>query len=65
MSLQLLSHEFRTPVATQLLVLDQMKNFLNSSELNKRRLIEDLIIIESESYRLQRIIEVTRVYLQA
>ncbi len=65
LSLQLLSHEFRTPVATQLLVLDQMKKIVNSSELSQKRLIEDLTIIESESYRLQRIIEVTRVYLQA
>jgi len=62
LSLQVLSHEFRTPVASMLLIIDQLVKA--SSRLDPSD--QDLITrMSQEAYRLQRIIEVSKTYLQA
>lgn len=60
-SLQVLSHEFRTPVSVLLLLIEQLTK--NSSRLAPDD--EDLVAkMSTETFRLQRIIEMSRTYLQ-
>ncbi len=62
LSLQVLSHEFRTPVSSLLLLAEQLS--VRSQGLGEKD--QDLVTrISSEAYKLQRIIEVSRTYLQA
>lgn len=62
LALQVLSHEFRTPVSSMLLLLEQ----LAQSRGGIRQEDQDLITrLSAETYRLQRIIEVSKNYLQA
>jgi hypothetical protein len=61
LALQVLSHEFRTPVSAMLLLLEQL------SSANGPRLHEPdaLTRLEAEAFRLQRVVEVSKTYLQA
>jgi hypothetical protein len=62
LALQVLSHEFRTPVASMLLKLERLNE--NSSRCQPE--VQDLItLVSRDVYRLQRIIEVSKTYLQA
>lgn len=61
LSLQVLSHEFRTPVSAMLLMIEQMS--AKQSKLDTET--QDLILrMSAEIYRMQRIIEVSKTYLQ-
>ena len=61
LSLQVLSHEFRTPVSSMVLLFDQLAPLQNAWRPDA----QDLVIrLSAEVFRLQRIIEVTRNYLQ-
>ncbi|WP_413289760.1 sensor histidine kinase [Bdellovibrio sp. HCB337] len=61
LSLQVLSHEFRTPVSSLILMIDQMRNSSNWSDGEN-----DLVTrMSMEIFRLQRIVEVSKTYLQA
>ncbi len=61
LALQVLSHEFRTPVSSMLLLLEQLSK--NQSKFEDAQ--QDLITaLSTEVFRLQRIIEVSRTYLQ-
>ena len=61
LALQVLSHEFRTPVSALLLMLEKLTS--NSSRFSLAD--QDLITRSStEIFRLQRIIEVSKTYLQ-
>ena len=61
-SLQVLSHEFRTPVSSMLLLLDKLQKShvqLGDDEI-------DLVTkISSETFRLQRIVEMSKNYLES
>ena len=60
-SLQVLSHEFRTPVSSMLLLLDELAR--GSHKLSDHD--QDLITkLGSETFRLQRIVEMSRSYLE-
>lgn len=62
LSLQVLSHEFRTPVASMLLKIEQLRE--NSLLYDQET--QDLITrMSTDIFRLQRIIEVSKTYLQA
>lgn len=61
LSLQVLSHEFRTPVSAMLLMIEQMS--AKQHELDDEA--QDLLVrMSTEVYRMQRIIEVSKTYLQ-
>jgi len=62
LSLQVLSHEFRTPVSSMLLMIDQLTKDGRNLDLSDQEL---LIRISAEIFRLQRIVEVSKTYLQA
>lgn len=60
LALQVLSHEFRTPVASMLLQIEQLPRSAALSEAHA-----DLLTgISSEVFKLQRIIEISKTYLQ-
>jgi anti-sigma regulatory factor (Ser/Thr protein kinase) len=62
LSLQVLSHEFRTPVASMLLTIEQLRE--NSLRYDQET--QDLITrMSTDVFRLQRIIEVSKTYLRA
>lgn len=61
LTLQVLSHEFRTPVSSMMLMLEDLR------QRSQHWRVEDqdiLIRMSSENYQLQRIIEVSKTYLQ-
>ncbi|MCM2352818.1 MAG: HAMP domain-containing histidine kinase [Pseudobdellovibrio sp.] len=61
LSLQVLSHEFRTPVSAMLLLIEQMTAKQNKLDPET----QDLIVrLSAEVFRMQRIIEVSKTYLQ-
>jgi len=61
LSLQVLSHEFRTPVSAMLLLIEQMTVKQNKLDTET----QDLVVrLSTEVYRMQRIIEVSKTYLQ-
>lgn len=62
LSLQVLSHEFRTPVSSMLLMMDQLTKDVRKFDLTDQEL---LARISAEIFRLQRIVEVSKTYLQA
>lgn len=62
LSLQVLSHEFRTPVSSMLLLLEQLTQNPNRFEVSDQDL---MIRVSSEVYRLQRIVEMSKNYLRA
>lgn len=62
LSLQVLSHEFRTPVSSMLLIIEQLTQDSSRFKLADQDL---LIRMSTEAFRLQRIIEVSKSYLQA
>jgi len=61
LSLQVLSHEFRTPVSAMLLMIEQMGAKQNKLDVEGQDL---LVRMSTEIYRMQRIIEVSKTYLQ-
>jgi hypothetical protein len=61
LALQVLSHEFRTPVSSMLMMLEQLSKKIQKFEIEDQDL---LIRVSTEVFRLQRIIEVSRTYLQ-
>lgn len=61
LSLQVLSHEFRTPVSAMLLLIEQMTARQNNLDPESQDL---LVRLSTEVYRMQRIIEVSKTYLQ-
>lgn len=61
-ALQVLSHEFRTPVSAMLLLIDQLTQSQDRLSIADQDL---LIRLSTEVFRLQRIIEVSKTYLQA
>ncbi|MCB1177823.1 MAG: hypothetical protein KDK36_09615, partial [Leptospiraceae bacterium] len=62
LALQVLSHEFRTPISSLLLMIEKLN--LNLSNFNIKE--QDLITqISSEVFKLQRIVEVSKSYLQS
>ncbi len=61
LSLQVLSHEFRTPVSAMLLMIEQMSAKQSKLDVEGQDL---LVRLSTEVYRMQRIIEVSRTYLQ-
>ena len=61
LSLQILSHEFRTPVSSMLLLTEQLGRHFG--EMNS--FAQDMLThLTSEVFKLQRIIEISRTYLQ-
>lgn len=62
LSLQILAHEFRTPVSSMLLLLEPLQKVIPSLNTSDQ---DTLARLSSEVYRLQRIIEVSKTYLQA
>jgi len=62
LSLQVLSHEFRTPVSSMLLMMEQLAKSQQKLSLSEQDL---LTRVSTEVFRLQRIVEVSRTYLQA
>jgi hypothetical protein len=60
LSLQVLSHEFRTPVSSMLLISEQLSNHLGQMDTRGQDLMTRM---SSEVFKLQRIIEVSRTYL--
>lgn len=62
LALQVLSHEFRTPVSAMLLMIDQLGQHHRNFNVEDQDLITR---ISTEVFRLQRIIEISRTYLQA
>ncbi|MBT3585768.1 MAG: DUF3404 domain-containing protein [Halobacteriovoraceae bacterium] len=62
LALQVLTHEFRTPVTSLLLTIEKMsKDYSKFDEATQ----EDLLRISSEVFRLQRLTETSRNYLKA
>lgn len=61
MALQVLTHEFRTPVATLLLVLDKLNRRMDGFDEQTQ---DDLLLVSTEVYRLQRLTEKSKHYLQ-
>ena len=62
LSIQVLSHEFRTPVASLLLLVDQLRVRLAMLEDDDQ---DTVMRISSEASKLQRIVEMTSSYLQS
>lgn len=62
LALQVLSHEFRTPVSAMLLITDRLTKDLSRFNLSDQDFMTRLA---TEVFRLQRIIEVSSTYLQA
>ncbi|MGZ6392823.1 MAG: sensor histidine kinase, partial [Pseudobdellovibrionaceae bacterium] len=62
LALQVLSHEFRTPVTSMLLILERLSADSSKFEINDQDLITR---ISTEAFRLQRILEISKTYLQA
>jgi hypothetical protein len=62
LALQVLSHEFRTPVSSILLTLDQLARPSTTLDQTTQELIARL---STEAYRLKRIVEVSKTYLQS
>ncbi len=62
MALQVLSHEFRTPVSSMLLLIEQLTKSYNKFETKESDLITRL---SGDIYKLQRVVELSRTYLQA
>jgi hypothetical protein len=62
LTLQVLSHEFRTPVSSMLLMMEQLTKNTQKYDLKDQDL---LTRISTETFRLQRIVEVSKTYLQA
>ncbi|EQC43878.1 ATP-binding protein [Bacteriovorax sp. Seq25_V] len=61
MALQVLTHEFRTPVASLILIFEKLNRKMN--EYNEETQ-EDLLRLSAEIYRLQRLTEKSKHYLQ-
>ncbi|RZF20925.1 hypothetical protein DAY19_13145 [Halobacteriovorax vibrionivorans] len=61
MALQVLTHEFRTPVASLLLIIDKLNRDIDKFPEEQQ---EDLLRISGEVYRLQRLTEKSKHYLQ-
>ncbi len=61
-SMQVLSHEFRTPVSALLLLIEELNHRYSRFEEKDQDLITRL---SSEVFRLQRIIEMGKTYLQS
>jgi hypothetical protein len=61
LSLQVLSHEFRTPVTAMLLMIEQLSSQQNKLDTETQDI---LVRLSTEVYRMQRIIEVSKTYLQ-
>jgi len=61
LALQVLSHEFRTPVSSMLLMIEQLSKKQKEFDIADQDL---LTRISTEVFRLQRIIEVSKTYLQ-
>lgn len=62
MALQVLSHEFRTPVASLLLMVDKIGKRMDALDEQTQ---EDFLRMSSEVYRLQRLTEKSKHYLQS
>lgn len=61
MALQVLTHEFRTPVATLLLIMDKLNRKICVFDEQTQ---DDLLTLSTEVYRLQRLTEKSKHYLQ-
>lgn len=61
LALQVLSHEFRTPVSSMLLMMEQLVPIQNSLNIESQDL---MMRLSSEVFKLQRIIEISKTYLQ-
>ncbi len=61
LSLQVLSHEFRTPVSAMLLLIEQIADKQKKLDIESQDI---LVRMSTEIYRMQRIIEVSKTYLQ-
>ena len=61
-ALRVLTHEFRTPVASMLLQMDGIQKSINEIPEN---LQESFLRLSNDVYRLQRLTEASRNYLQA
>ncbi len=62
LALQVLTHEFRTPVASLLLMMEKLNKNFNQYDNETQ---EDLLRMSSEIYRLQRLTEKSKHYLQS
>ncbi len=61
MALQVLTHEFRTPVSSLLLIVEKMNRSIDKLPEEQQ---EDLLRVAGEVYRLQRLTEKSKHYLQ-
>ena len=61
MALQVLTHEFRTPVASLLLIFEKLNRKMSDYDDETQ---EDLLRLSAEIYRLQRLTEKSKHYLQ-
>ncbi len=62
LALQVLSHEFRTPISSMLLITERLNKYIYEMPSDVQ---EDLLQISSNVYRLQRLTETSKNYLKA
>ncbi len=61
LALKVLSHEFRTPIASMLLVIESLSKRLHKFQDDEQ---EDILRLSTDVYRLQRLTEMSRNYLK-
>ncbi|MFX3675543.1 MAG: DUF3404 domain-containing protein [bacterium] len=61
LALKVLSHEFRTPIASMLLIIESLSKRLNRFQEDEQ---EDILRLSADVYRLQRLTEMSRNYLK-
>lgn len=61
LALKVLSHEFRTPIASMLLSIESLSKRMNKFKEDEQ---EDILRLSADVYRLQRLTEMSRNYLK-
>lgn len=61
LALKVLSHEFRTPIASMLLIIESLSKRLHKFSDDEQ---EDILRLSTDVYRLQRLTEMSRNYLK-
>ncbi len=61
LALKVLSHEFRTPIASMLLIIESLSKKLHRFQEDEQ---EDILRLSADVYRLQRLTEMSRNYLK-
>lgn len=61
LALKVLSHEFRTPIASMLLIIESLSKRLHKFQEDEQ---DDILRLSADVYRLQRLTEMSRNYLK-